>query len=197
MKEVIDAFHNRPLVKVKDRNFLVNPLTDHHPTTPYDLVEDTLTELTKLTDFSKATKIIGEEDRGGFLAALMAYKHKLPFGLVKWNPLELSGTVSIEFRNAYTEGKMYLYGAEKGDKVILVEDMVDSGGSIIAMIELLRKAEIELVDVIAVAEKFEYKGIERIKNETGIEVKHLLKFNSQGTQSKVVWVHDQGSIVLH
>ena len=191
MKKVIDAFDNRPLVFVKDRNFLINPLTDHMPTTSFELLDDTINSLSQLTDFSKANKLIGEEDRGGFLVALMAYHLKMSFGMVKWNPTGFDGQISVDFRNAYTGGTMYLNGCEKGDKVILVEDMVDSGGSIIAMIQLFEKAGVELIDIVVIAEKEDYNGVERIKKETGRDVKLLLKFSSAGKTSKVTWVNDK------
>jgi adenine/guanine phosphoribosyltransferase-like PRPP-binding protein len=186
MKYVVDAFHNRPLVFVKDRNYIVTPLTDHEPGTPFELLEDTVKELSKLSNFSLADKILGEEDRGGFLAALMAYEHKKPLGMVKWNPNGLEGQQAVQFRNAYTEGTMYINGIQPGDKVILVEDMVDSGGTIIGMIELLGKIKVELLDVVVIAEKEEFEGIKRIKDETGFDVKALLKFNSSmGNKAKV------------
>mgnify|MGYP003395891842 CR=1 FL=1 len=37
--------------------------------------------------------------------------------MVKWNPLGLEGDHAVNFRNAYTKGKMYLHGVSKGDKV--------------------------------------------------------------------------------
>ncbi len=179
MEEVIKAFDKQPLVQVKDRKYVINPLTDHHPTTSYALIDDVVEELSMLTDFSKATKILGEEDRGGFLAVLMAYRHKLPFGLVKWNPSGLEGQFSIDFRNAYTHGKMYLHGIDKGDKVVLVEDMVDSGGTIISMVHLLREIGIELLDVVVVSVKEGFNGLENIKKETGVDVKYLVKFKAE------------------
>jgi adenine phosphoribosyltransferase len=191
MKELIDAFDNRPLVLVKDRNFLINPLTDHTPTTTYPLLQDTILSLAQLTDYSKADKLMGEEDRGGFLVALMAYHFKMPFGMVKWNPTGYEGQQSIKFRNAYTEGTLYLNGVQKGDKVILVEDMIDSGGTIVAMVNMLKAASIELVDLVIIAEKEEYRGAERIKRETGVEPKLLLKFSSSGKTSKVTWVNEK------
>lgn len=188
MKNLIDAFDNRPLVPVKDRNFIINPLTDHVPFTSYELLEDAVLELAKLTDYSKATKLLGEEERGGFITVLMAYHLKKPFGMVKWNPIGLEGQISIDFRNAYADGKLYLNGVEKGDKVIIVEDMIDSGGTMISMIKLLEMAEVEILDIVVIAEKEEFEGIKRIKNETGYDVKHLLKFTSTGKTSKVTWV---------
>lgn len=188
MKHVIDAFDNRPLVYVKDRKYLVTPLTDSEPATSYAMLEDTVNELSKLTDFSKATKLLGEEDRGGFIAALMAYAHKLPFGMVKWNPNGLDGQIATDFRMAFAEGHMYLNGIEPGDKVIIVEDMVDSGGTLVAMIELLHKIDVEIIDIVVVAEKEDFHGIERIKQEAGYDVKYLLKFSVAGERSKVTWV---------
>lgn len=190
MKHVIDAFDNRPLVYVKDRKYIINPLTDHHPATDYALLDDTIRELSKLTDFSKATKVLGEEERGGYIATLVAYANKLPFGMVKWNPSGLGGQLSIDFRMSYAEGKLYLNGIEPGDKVVIVEDMIDSGGTMIAMINMLQQAGIELLDIIVVSEKEEFHGIERIKRETGVQVKHLLTFNVAGERSKVTWVRD-------
>lgn len=194
MKHIIKCFQDGKFVKVKDRNFLIYSLVDHEPATSYELVEDVVDEFSKLTDFSKADIILGEEDRGGFLAALMAYEHHKPFTLAKWNPNGVEGQISVDFRNAYTEGAMYIAGVEKGQKVIIVEDMVDSGGTIVALIDLVRKAGMEIVDVIAVAEKYEYKGIQRIFNETGIQVKHLLTFTSTGEKPEIVWTTDGSEV---
>jgi len=191
MDELINAFDSKPVKWVKDRNYIVSPLFDHEPETTYPLLKAVVEELSKLTDFSKANKVLGEEDRGGFLAALLAYEHKKSLAMVKWFPIDLKIQVSVDFRNAYTEGKMYLYGVQKGDKVILVEDIVDSGGTIIAMINLLKTVGAEILDVIVVAEKEEYAGIERIRKETGIDVKCLLMFSTSGTLSKVTHVNDR------
>lgn len=189
MKYIYDAFHNGRLVKVKDRNFLINPLIDQQPATSYELMKDTVNELCGIANWDGVTKIFGEEDRGGFIAALIAYEKKLPLAMVKWNPIDLEGQISIPFRNAYTEGTMYANGLEKGDKVVLVEDMVDSGGTIISMINLLLKNEMKIADIVVVAEKAEYEGIKRIKKETGIDVKCLLRFTSEGESSKVTWTY--------
>lgn len=188
---VVSAFDNQPLVFVKDRKYLINPLTDHEPTTSFELLDATVKALSKLTDFSKANKILGEEDRGGFIAALVAYHHKMSFGMTKWDPVGMEGEQSVDFRCAYAEGVMYIHGIEKGDRVILVEDMVDSGGTIVAMIKLLEKMDVELVDIIVIAEKEDFQGIARIKKETGRDVKCLLKFSvKEADRSKVTWVSD-------
>lgn len=188
MKEIIKAFNNQTIKLVKNRNYIITPLLDHEPETSYQLMKDVVKELSKLTDFSKADKVVGEEDRGGYIAALLAYANKKSLGMVKWFPVNLGDRVSVDFRSAYAEGKMYLYGVRKGDRIILVEDMVDSGGTIVAMIELLRKIGAEIVDIILIGEKEELNGVDRIKKATGLDVKYLIRFSCLGNKSRVTFV---------
>jgi len=188
MKEIFKAFNEQPVKWLKDRNYVITPLLDHDPETTYVLMKDVVKSLSKLTDFSKADKIVGEEDRGGYIASLLAYANKKSLAMVKWFPIDAKKNIKIKFRNAYTKGNMYLYGVKENDRVILIEDMVDSGGTIISMIKLLRKAGAKIIDVIVIAEKEEFNGIKRIKKETGIDVKYLLRFSSNGDRSKVTWI---------
>ena len=190
MKELIAAFHNQPLTPVKGRNYIITPLVDHEPETPYTLMNEAITYLSKLADFSGANKVVGEEDRGGFIAALVAHANRKSLGMVKWNPMGLTSQIAVDFRNAYAEGKMYLHGVRTGDKVVIIEDLVDSGGTIISMIELLREHGVQVMDIAVVAEKEEFNGVKRIKQETGMDVKHLIKFNCQGKRSRVTWAMD-------
>ncbi len=191
MEEIVKAFEGKPVKFVQGRNYVINSICDHEPETSYALLQEVVENLSKLTDFSQADKIVGEEDRGGYIAALLAYANKKSLALVKWYPTDVKKDLGVEFENAFTKGNMYLYGVKKSDRVIVVEDMVDSGGTIIAMIKLLKKIGAEIMDVIVIAEKEEYKGINRIKNETGVDVKFLLKFSSNGNSSKVTWVKNK------
>lgn len=186
MNNIIKAFDKQPLIDLNGRKFILNPLIDHYPETSYKLISDTVKELSKLTNFKNVNKIVGEEDRGGYIAALMAYKHKKALAMTKWNSHELKYGHVVNFRNAYTGGKMYLCGVSKGDRVLLVEDLVDSGGTLVAMIKLLEMAGAIICDIVVVAEKIDYNGRERVRKETGYNIKSLIKVRNNGGESKVI-----------
>lgn len=183
-----ETFNNQKIVIVSNKRYCINSLTDHTPITKPELLEQISHEMSSKVDFSKADVLIGEEDRGGYLCALMSYTQKKPFTLTTWNPIGLEGEISVDFRNAYTNGKIFLNGIKDfaGKKAIIVEDVIDTGGTVIAMIELLRNNGIKVVDVIAVAEKNDYGGMERIEKETGIKPKVLVQFSSGKERSKVI-----------
>jgi adenine phosphoribosyltransferase len=188
MKELIKAFCNQPLKQIDGRVYIVNPLLDHYPETSYALMKDVVTELSRITDLSKIDKIVGEEDRGGYIAALMAFCHKKSLAMVKWNPIGVDGHIGVDFRNAYTSGKMYLNGVKMGDRVLIVEDLIDSGGTIIAMIKLLQCAGVEIYDIIVVVDKVDYGGRERILRETGFNVKSIIGVTCKNGSSAVISV---------
>lgn len=183
-----NTFENQPIVTVSGKRYCINSLTDHLPITKPELLEQVAKEMSDRVDYKHTDLLVGEEDRGGYLAALMSFVWKKPFTLTKWNPSGFEGEISVDFKNAYTDGKLYLNGIKEfpGKKAIIVEDLIDTGGTIIAMIKLLRNNNIQVIDVIAVAEKSDYKGVERIEKETGIKPKVLISFSSGERHSKII-----------
>ena len=185
-KLVQEAFDNKPLLPFGDFNFLVNPLTEQIPATTAALLQAAAEWLVEVGDFRKATKIAGEEDKGAILVAATALATGLPFGMARWYPSGLEGQVGVDFEMEYASGRLFLNGIEKNDKVIIVDDMISTGGTMIALIEAIRKAGAKIVDIVCVAEKVDYGGIERVMDETGYPVKTLVKVSVSGERSKAV-----------
>lgn len=185
---IYTTFNDQPVTMVAGKRYCTTSITDHTPITEPALLRQIMDEMTAKVDFSKADCLVGEEDRGGYICALMSLQSGKPFTLTKWNPNELQGDVMINFKNAYTSGSLYLNGLKKlaGKKVIIVEDMIDTGGTIVAMVELLRKHDVEVIDIIAIADKLNYGGLSRVKNETGITPKVLVTFWCDETKSQVL-----------
>jgi len=59
--------------------------------------------------------------------------------------------------------------------VMLVDDVVSTGGTMTAVLNALKALEVDVVDVLAVMEKG--KGKEVVEESTGFKVKTLLKVN--------------------
>jgi adenine/guanine phosphoribosyltransferase-like PRPP-binding protein len=183
---VRNAFDNKPLMPYGKFNFLINPLTEQIPATTAELLQAATDWLVEEGDFSRANKIAGEEDKGAILVASTSLATGLPFGMARWYPSGLEGEVGVDFEMEYASGQLYLNGIMAGDQVIIVDDMISSGGTMLAMIEAVTKAEAEIVDIICVAEKVDYQGVERVQNESGYQVKTLLKVTVSGERSEVI-----------
>lgn len=183
---VIDAFDNQPLVQFDKYNFLINSLTEQIPATSAALLQAASEWLVAAGEYSTANKIVGEEDKGAILVAGVSLITGLPFGMARWYPAGLEGQVSVDFAMEYTSGKLFLNGVETGDKIVIVDDMISTGGTMLALIKAVKLACAEIVDIVCVAEKIEYGGVQRIAEETGYPVKTLVKISVSGERSEVV-----------
>ena len=186
-KELVkQAFDNQPLIQFEKYKFLINPLTEQIPATSAELLQAATDWLVEVGNFDLATKIAGEEDKGAILVASTSLTTGLPFGMARWYPTGLKGQVSVAFEMEYASGELFLNGIENGDQVIIVDDMVSTGGTMLALIEAVKLAKADICDIICVAEKIEYGGVEKIVNKTGHHVKTLLQISVAGERSKVV-----------
>ena len=183
---VIEAFDNQPLIQFEKYKFLINSLTEQIPATPAELLQAATDWIVAEGDFNQATKIGGEEDKGAILVASTSLATGLPFGMARWYPAGLEGEVSVDFEMEYASGQLFLNGVEENDKVIIVDDMISTGGTMLALIQAVQLAKGKIVDIICVAEKIEYDGVQRIAKETGYQVKTLLKISIAGERSKVI-----------
>jgi adenine/guanine phosphoribosyltransferase-like PRPP-binding protein len=183
---VIQAFDRKPLVTYGEYKFLINPLTEQIPATSAELLRATTNWLISEGDFKRADKIAGEEDKGAILVASTSLATSLPFGMARWYPSGLTGQIAVDFDMEYTSGRLYLNGVDPGDKVIVVDDMISSGGTMLALIKALHQADAKIVDIICVAEKVDYGGIKRVYRATGYQVKVLISISMAGEISEVL-----------
>lgn len=183
---VIQSFDNQPLVQFEGYRFLINPLTEQIPATTAELLQAATNWLLEVGNFKQASKIVGEEDKGGILVASTSLATGLPFGMARWYPSGLEGQVAVDFDMEYTSGKLFLNGINNEDQVIIVDDMISTGGTMLALIKAVQSARAKIVDIVCVAEKVEYGGVEKIATETGYKVKSLLKISTTGEKSKVI-----------
>lgn len=180
------AFHNQPLVSVGKFQFILNPLTEQVPATPPALLREAAARVLAVANLEDVNKLVGEEDRGAILVAAVSLQSNLPLALARWNPSGVPGQIAVDFAMEYTQGILYLNGVERGDQVLIVDDLISTGGTLIALIRAVQQAGANIRDVICVAEKIEYGGVARIKAETGIDVKTLIKISVAGERTKVV-----------
>ncbi|MHA2139322.1 MAG: phosphoribosyltransferase family protein [Candidatus Hodarchaeales archaeon] len=183
---IVDNFDNQPLYEVDGYKFVLNSLTEQVPATPSELLKlaaDWISsEITCDCD-----KLLTEEDKGGILLAAVSLKTGIPFGMVRWVPNLLATQVTEIFSCEYVkEGTLYLSGIEKNDRVVVIDDIISTGGTMIGIIKTLKKIGANIVDVIILAEKIEYNGVNTVKKETGIDVRSLIKISVSGARSKVV-----------
>ena len=114
-----------------------------------DDVENGLAELVK-THFPTAEVLMGTSTAGIAHAAITAHILDMPMGYVR------SGAKDHGRQNQI-EGKL-----EAGQKVVVVEDLISTGGSVIEVVNVLREAGAEVLGVVSIFTYGMKKGVERL-----------------------------------
>jgi adenine phosphoribosyltransferase len=115
----------------------------------------------------KIDKVVGIESRGFILGAPLAYLLGCGFVPVR-KPGKLPGEViSEEYSLEYGKDKIEIHkdAITKGDRIVIVDDLLATGGTIMAARNLVRKLEGEVVECAFVVELSDLKGREKIKDE--------------------------------
>lgn len=112
-------------------------------------VETGLKELIE-ENYPEAEVLMGTSTAGIAHAAITAHLMGLPMGYVR------SGNKDHGRQNRI-EGKL-----EKGQKVVVVEDLISTGGSVIEVVDALREADAEVLGIVSIFTYGMKKGLERL-----------------------------------
>jgi adenine phosphoribosyltransferase len=125
----------------------------------------------------KIDKIAGTEARGFILGGAVA--HQLSAGFV---PIRKKGklprdTVRVAYSLEYgvDEMEMHLDAVQPGEKVILVDDLIATGGTAVAATQLLRQMGAEVVSACFVIDLPDLGGRRKLE-ELGVDVRTLVEF---------------------
>ena len=139
---------------------------------------DALAEVVKQYDFNK---IICADARGFLFGAALAYK--LGKGVVtarKPGKLPRPG-FEYSYTLEYGENTLLISqdSIEENDRVLVLDDLLATGGSAVAMIELTKMSKAVPVAAIFYIELPDLKGVEAIKKVADIPVHSLVKFEGE------------------
>ena len=149
----------------------VNELTDQIPAVrPTVLVAAVRLLLMSKPIHRTINKILSEEDKGAILAGLASMQTDLPLAMARHNvTYEIPGSLIVPLSMEYMDGQLTVNGLVEGDRLLLIDDTLASGGTMVALIEAARGAGCSVDDVRVVVEKLGYGGRERLA-AIGVEV---------------------------
>ena len=125
----------------------------------------------------KIDKVVGIEARGFILGGAVA--HQLSAGFV---PLRKKGklpfkTIGVEYALEYGTDtiEMHLDAVVAGERVLLIDDLIATGGTALAAVQLLSQAGAEVIAAAFVIDLPDLGGAERLR-AAGVPVTSLVAF---------------------
>ena len=178
-----DALEKSPIIDVKGYPYVIFPLNfDVDP----EVLKAAANEIIKICDLKDVDKIVTMEAKGIVISTAVSMITGLPVVIARKRKLGIEGEIEICKKTAYGESCLYLSGVRKGDRIVILDDVISTGGTMVALVKTLRKIGTVIKDIAVVYNRREHGGERRLKEQTGIDVKSIIRIK-EVTRSYVKW----------
>jgi adenine phosphoribosyltransferase len=184
-----DALEKAPVIKRGEYSYFINPLQGVSPPLKPDLLMEIARAIVKIADLD-VDRIVTVEVMGIHISALVSCLTGIPLVIIRKKKFGLPGEVEIESEESYRqiakeeEVKLYINSIRKGDRVLIIDDLMSEGGTVIGVIKGLEKVGAIVKDVVVVINRG--RGPQRVKEGTGHDVKTLADVEVRGGKVQVL-----------
>jgi Adenine/guanine phosphoribosyltransferases and related PRPP-binding proteins len=77
----------------------------------------------------------------------------IPLVVIRKRQYGLDGEMPLSQQTGYDSNEMYINDVEAGDRVLVLDDVLSTGGTMVAVLDALEQIGAEIVDTVAVIKK--------------------------------------------
>jgi adenine phosphoribosyltransferase len=147
LDRLVQTLESCPMVKRGDYNYFIHPITDGVPIVEPALLREVCCAMLKVLDISGVDKIVVVEAMGIHIGSVLSVMTDIPMTIVRKREYKLPGEVAVHQTTGYSKGELYINGIRNGDRVVVVDDVVSTGGTLRALLAALTIAGADVVDV--------------------------------------------------
>lgn len=162
-----------PVVKKGDYFYFVHPLSDGVPLVEAKLLDSVIDNIVEKFDLSNVDKIVALEAMGIPLATALSLKTGIPFVVIRKRSYGLDGEKQVYQKTGYSQNELFINGVTSDDNILVIDDVVSTGGTLISVIKALEEIGANIVHIIIPIEKDD--GRVNVERETGYTINTFVK----------------------
>lgn len=153
MQRLSASLESAPIVWKDGYPYFVHPVTDGVPRLEGEVLSAIVQLIGERVDWNQVDLILGIEAMGLPLTAPLSVQHDRPLVVARKRAYGLEGEVVVDQSTGYSKGAMYLNDVRPGERVLIVDDVLSTGGTLRAVIDGIRRCGAEVAQVVIVVEK--------------------------------------------
>lgn len=126
-------------------------------------------------DISSNTPVVGFIEGSVVIAYELARQRNSPFLISTIAKIKGYEDHAVSVEPHKLDKPIIIYGLEKGDKVIIVEDEISTGDSMVQFVKDLRDFGVDVLEIVTIVETLNFDAKDKIKKALGLEIKSLVK----------------------
>ena len=179
-----DSVVKAPVVWKEGYPYFVHPLSDGVPRQSAELLTAARDLISEGVDWDSVDIILGIEAMGIPLAAALCLSSGKPLVIGRKRQYGLPGEVSIDQSTGYSKGEIFLNDIERGARVLIVDDVVSTGGTLHPVLKAVEESGAIVQDCWIVFEKGE--GMNNIRSSGDWPLNSLVRIEMQGDKIVVL-----------
>lgn len=171
-------------VTYKERDgypYIIHPLLDGVPRVDPELLREWTHWAKAQPPLEKATVILAPEAMGIHLAVPVALETDLPYVVARKRSYGLDGETIAYCETGYGTSCIHVNDITAGDRVVIVDDVISTGGTLTAIINTVKSMGARVDGVLAPISKGDGADVVRRKTDVPVCVMRHIRFGDDGS----------------
>lgn len=177
------SLRDAPVVDKGGYQYFVHPLTDGIDAIDPALLREIVAEAKGLVE-TRVDRILTVEAMGIPFATALSLETGVPVTVVRKRAYGFPGEVEIGQSTGYSKGRLYVNGLKRGDRVLFVDDVISTGGTLAPLLRALAGMGVEVADILILIEKGEGKA--QVEREFGVRIQALQRIAVEGGRVRLL-----------
>ena len=186
MDQLKQSLLDAPIIEKNGYHYFVHPVSDGIPVLEPSLLREIVIKIIRKADLENVDKIVTPAAMGIHISTAVSLMTDIPLVVIRKRQYGLESEVALSQQTGYSENEMYINNVEDGDRVLVLDDVLSTGGTMKAVTEALEYIGADVVDVVAVIKKVGPSELD----DTDHQVKTLI--NVDVVDGEVVIVDEHG-----
>ena len=158
-----DSLRGAPIIWKGEYPYFIHPISDGIPRMEAEVLRATRDLIVNMVDWPQIDLIVSVEAMGLPLLAAVGEATGKPTVVIRKRSYGMDGEVRVDVSTGYSSSTAYINDVSPGERLLVVDDVISTGGTLEPLLESLEGMGAVLQDVIVAIEKGE--GRERLSSE--------------------------------
>jgi adenine phosphoribosyltransferase len=153
MQRLQESVKSAPIIDKDGYSYLIHPVSNCVPALDPELLREIVVRIIRKADLENVDKIVTPEAMGIHLSTAVSLMTDIPLVVIRKREYGLEGEVSLAKSTGYSESEMYINDVGPGDRILVLDDLISTGGTMRAIVQALDEIGCDIVDIVIAIRK--------------------------------------------
>ena len=158
-----ESLRGSPIIWKGEYPYFIHPISDGIPRMDARVLRATRDLIVESVDWSKIDLIVTVEAMGLPLLAAVGDATGKPTVVIRKRSYGMEGETRVDVSTGYSKSTVYINDINPGERILIVDDVISTGGTLEPLLETLEDMGVILQDIVIAIEKG--NGRERLNLE--------------------------------